>query len=228
MRLTLVRSADSAGAMRCAAVARVNLLPEAARVRLVRRARTRFWCGTVAAAALVALTGWRISTRTSSELEAAQRQLAAVQGRIHEESRRAAALAARFKSARERRALLAGVCASEPWAPHLARLALAVPHDVYLTQIAIDATRKPAPPPADAAPPRGRPAPAGPQPAPPPPPPPVAELRITGVAAEHAAVTTFVANLQQAGCFRSVELTRSAAAGSGAARVFEFAILCRR
>jgi Tfp pilus assembly protein PilN len=225
MRLTLVRLTDPATATRGPAVARVNLLPEAARVRLVTRRRTRCWCAAAGMAALLTFVGWRVSSHTSTELEAAQRQLAAVQAQIRNESRRAAALAARIRIARERRALLAGVCTAQTWAPHLAQVALAVPPDAYLTRITIDATRTAAPPPSTrASATREAPAPA----TPPASPLPVHELHIDGVAADHAAVTTFVANLQQAGCFQSIELARSTASGSGPARVLEFAIVCRR
>lgn len=229
MRLTLVRSSDRLAAARAAVVARVNLLPEAARTRVAARIRTRLWCGAIIAAVALVLISWRIGARSSTQLEAARRQLAGVQRQIHEEARRAAGLAALLTSARERRALLTGVCATDTWAPHLAQVALAVPENVYLTQVAIDATQKPSPTPVAAPATRGQTPPAGAPASPPPsPPPPLRELRIAGVALDHGAVTTLLTNLQQAGCFKTVELTRSAAAGSGPGRVLEFAIVCRR
>jgi len=200
-------------------VPRLNLLPEPARVRLIARRRQRVWLAAVGVSVALVLLASHWSHVRAAEARGLRAALAQVTRAVRQEEQQAKLLAARAQVAGKRQELLEAMRATASWAHSLAGLARCVPDNLVITQLSVQARRPPA---------EGPPASKTKSSTPAPPPAPSWEVRVSGVAADHATLAILIHRLQHDVGYERVDLVRSAAQNSGSSSLLDFEVVCRR
>lgn len=198
-------------------VRRVNLLPEAVRLRNAARSRGRNWCIVFAATAMVSGLAWQWSSRYGGEVRAADSELEKVLADVHRQKNLASAINLRAVEVQKRYAILEAMCGPQPWSPRVAIIARSVPPGMVLTRFNLtsrsDGPRKrDADPPKDsaAAPELGD------------------EILIDGYTSAPVDIATFLRRLKESRLFNRVDLVRSVRESKQERVVLSFGISCSR
>jgi hypothetical protein len=202
----------------------VNLLPEAEQLKLRARQRRHFWIIALVIASAAALLTWQWCSRYEEAVREARASLTEARHRLGQEERQAGALAARAAALRKQQALLARMQTPERWSQRLGEVARALPAQATLTRLHVQAAAG-----GPAVSPAGNGAGQGPRKSLEVPPAATEiELRLEGMAADHAILATFLRRLQETGAYGRVNLVHSINQAVGNNQALSFGITCRR
>jgi Tfp pilus assembly protein PilN len=201
-------------------MARVNLLPEALRLRHVVRRRVRGWSISVFAMAVLFGLGWHIVNSEARELRDIRALLREERAGIRREQQRTSQIVKRAEDLRFQEQILQALRRKQSASVKLALVASSLPDNALLRHIEFavvsDAAKPNTPAPIGGKP--GKPA----LPAPPPP----RELRVEGFAADYEVLAGFLRKLKSS-LADEVQLVKSNAEPLGKSTGFEFGIACR-
>ena len=197
--------------------ARVNLLPEAVRLRNAARPRGRSWCIVFCATAMVSGLAWQWSSRYSGEVRTADSELENTLAELHRQKKLASTINLRGVEVQKRYAILEAMCGPQPWSPRVAIIARSVPPGMVLTRFNL-ASRSDGPDKRDAEPPKD--SAAAPQAR--------DEILIDGYTLAHVDIAMFLRRLKESRLFSRVDLVRSVRESKQEQVVLSFGISCSR